>query len=45
MLLEVGQEHDHSGKACRTFVDRILSFVDVSALRLLKVVVNSVNGA
>jgi putative addiction module antidote len=42
---EVGKELNRSAEARKAYVDRVLSFVDVSALRPLKVVVNSGNGA
>jgi len=42
---EVGKELDRSAEARKAYVDRVLSFVDVTALRPLKVVVNSGNGA
>ena len=42
---EVGKEFDRSAEARKAYVDRILSFVDVEALRPLKVVLNSGNGA
>ena len=42
---EVGKELDRSFEARRAYVDRALSFVDVKALRPLKIVVNSGNGA
>ena len=42
---EIGNELDRSGVASKAYVDRVLSFVDVKALRPLKVVVNSGNGA
>ena len=42
---ETGKELDHSDEARKAYVDRVLSFVDVKALRPLKVVVNSGNGA
>ena len=42
---EVGKELDRSLEARRAYVDRVLSFVDVKALRPLKIVVNSGNGA
>ena len=42
---EVGKEFDRSAEARKAYVDRVLSFVDVEALRPLKVVVNSGNGA
>jgi phosphomannomutase len=41
----VGNEFDRSGVARKAYVDRVLSFVDVKALRPLKIVVNSGNGA
>jgi len=42
---EVGKEIDQSVEAREAYVDRVLSFVDVTALRPLKIVVNSGNGA
>jgi len=42
---EVGKELDRSEVARKAYVDRVLSFVDVKALRPLKIVVNSGNGA
>ena len=42
---EVGKELDRSAEARKAYVDRVLSFVDVKALRPLKIVVNSGNGA
>ena len=42
---KVGKELDRSAEARKAYVDRVLSFVDVKALRPLKVVVNSGNGA
>ena len=42
---EIGKELDRSKEARRAYVDRVLSFVDVKALRPLKIVVNSGNGA
>ena len=44
-VAEVGKELDRSDEARGAYVDRVLSFVDVKALRPLKVVVNSGNGA
>ena len=41
----VGNEFGRSGVARKAYVDRVLSFVDVKALRPLKIVVNSGNGA
>ena len=41
----VGNEFDRSGVARKAYVDRVLSFVDVKAMRPLKIVVNSGNGA
>jgi phosphomannomutase len=43
--VDVGQEFDRSCEAREAYVDRVLSFVDVKALRHLKIVVNSGNGA
>jgi len=42
---EAGKELDRSEVARKAYVDRVLSFVDVKALRPLKIVVNSGNGA
>ena len=42
---QVGKEFDCSAEARKAYVDRVLSFVDVKALKPLKVVVNSGNGA
>jgi phosphomannomutase len=42
---ETGKELDRSDEARKAYVDRVLSFVDVKALRPLKIVVNSGNGA
>ena len=42
---ESGKELDRSVEARKAYVDRVLSFVDVKALRPLKIVVNSGNGA
>ena len=42
---ETGKELDLSDEARKAYVDRVLSFVDVKALRPLKIVVNSGNGA
>lgn len=42
---ELGKELDRSAEARKAYVDRVLSFVDVKALRPLKIVVNSGNGA
>ncbi len=39
-----GKQFDRSGEARKAYVNRVLSFVDVSALRPLKIVVNSGNG-
>jgi phosphomannomutase len=44
-LSGVGREFDHSAEARKAYVDRVLSFVNVKALRPLKIVVNSGNGA
>ncbi|MED7678049.1 phosphomannomutase [Rhodobacteraceae bacterium IMCC15231] len=41
----MGREFDHASEAREAYVDRVLSFVDVKALRPLKIVVNSGNGA
>ena len=42
---QMGEERDRSAEARKAYVDRVLSFVDVKALRPLKIVVNSGNGA
>ena len=42
---KLASEFDRSNDARRAYVDRVLTFVDVKALRPLKVVVNSGNGA
>jgi len=42
---EIGKELDRTAEARKAYVDRVLSFVDVKALRSLKIVVNSGNGA
>ena len=42
---KLASEFDRSNEARRAYVDRVLTFVDVKALRPLKVVVNSGNGA
>jgi phosphomannomutase len=42
---QMGEERDRSAEARKAYVDRVLSFVDVKALRTLKIVVNSGNGA
>ena len=42
---DVGREFDRSEAARQAYVGRVLSFVDVPALRPLKIVVNSGNGA
>ena len=42
---KTGKELDRSAEARRAYVDRVLGFVDVKALRPLKIVVNSGNGA
>ena len=44
-VAETGKELNRSDEARKAYVDRVLSFVDVKALRPLKVVVNSGNGA
>ena len=44
-VAEIGRELDRSDEARMAYVDRVLSFVDVKALRPLKLVVNSGNGA
>ena len=42
---DVGKEFVRLSEARKAYVDRVLSFVDVTALRPLKIVVNSGNGA
>jgi len=42
---ESGKEIDRSAEARKAYVDCVLNFIDVEALRPLKVVVNSGNGA
>lgn len=42
---QIGKELERSAEARNAYVDRVLSFVDITALRPLKVVVNSGNGA
>ncbi len=42
---KLGQEHDRADEARKAYVNRVLSFADVSALKPLKIVVNSGNGA
>ena len=42
---QMAEERDRSAEARRAYVDRVLSFGDVKALRPLKIVVNSGNGA
>jgi phosphomannomutase len=44
-VVKTGKELDCSDEARQAYVDRVLSFVDVKALRPLKIVVNSGNGA
>ena len=44
-VAEVGKELDRSAEARKAYVDRVLGFVDLKALRPLKIVVNSGNGA
>lgn len=44
-VAKVGREFDRTVEARRAFVDRVLTFLDVKALRPLKIVVNSGNGA
>ncbi|MEZ7812889.1 MAG: phosphomannomutase [Paracoccaceae bacterium] len=43
--LEIGSSEDISFQAREAYVERVLSFVDVSRLKPLKIVVNSGNGA
>jgi phosphomannomutase len=43
--LSTGSELDFSKKARSAYVDRVLSFLDINALRPLKIVINSGNGA
>ena len=42
---KLGKEFDRSTDARKAYVERVLSFVDAKALRPLKIVVNSGNGA
>ena len=42
---EIGKQLDRSDEARKAYVDRVLSFVNVQALRPLKILVNSGNGA
>ena len=42
---EIGREIDRSVDARRAYVDRVLSFIDVSTLKPFKIIVNSGNGA
>ena len=42
---KTGQELDRGAEARRAYVGRVLNFMDVSALKPLKIVVNSGNGA
>ncbi len=44
-VIRCGNEFDRAEDARRAYVNCVLSFVDVSALRALKIVVNSGNGA
>jgi phosphomannomutase len=44
-VAEIGRELDRSDEARMAYVDRVLSFFDVKALRPLKIVINSGNGA
>jgi phosphomannomutase len=44
-VAETGKELDRSDEARKAYVDRVLSFFDIEALRPLKIVVNSGNGA
>ena len=44
-VTDVGREFERSEAARQAYVGRVLSFVDVPALRPLKIVVNSCNGA
>ncbi|MDA9052932.1 phosphomannomutase [Planktomarina temperata] len=44
-VMDVGREFERSEVARRAYVGRVLSFVDLPALRPLKIVVNSGNGA
>ena len=41
----IGREFDRSSDARKAYLDRVLTFADVNALRPLKIVVNSGNGA
>ena len=42
---KVGKEFDRSTEARKGYVERVLSFVDIKALRPLRIIVNSGNGA
>ncbi len=42
---EVGQELECADEARQAYVERVLSFIDVDAVRPLKIVINSGNGA
>ena len=44
-VMDVGREFERSEAARQAYVGRVLSFVDLPALRPLKIVVNSGNGA
>ena len=44
-VCKLGKEFDRSTEARKAYVERVLSFVDAKALRPLKIVVNSGNGA
>ena len=44
-VVEVGRELDRPTEARKAYLDRVLGFVDVNALRPMKIVVNSGNGA
>ena len=42
---EIGSEFDHAQEARQAYVDRVIGFMEVGALKPLKIVVNSGNGA
>ena len=44
-VVEAGQEHDRSVELRKAYVDRVLSLVDATLMKPLKIVVNSGNGA
>ena len=45
MVTKVGLTHDYGAKARATYLDRVLSFVDVAHLKPTRIVINSGNGA